>query len=82
MKNRVLARWRTGSLFSLGCLFLGLLLGQAPTTALAADPADKGPADKVAATNLGKSNSLAAAMPSGAVGFAEVSRLGDLLKRI
>ncbi len=70
MNNRVLARWRTAPLcFLLGFLFLGLMLCQAP--AVAAEPAESG-----------KSSSLASAMPSGAAGYAEIARLGDLLRRI
>jgi hypothetical protein len=72
MKYRVLARWRTVSVyFSLGCLFLGLALFYAPTAVWAADTAGTAQPD-----------SLASAMPSGAVGFIEVTRLGQLLKRI
>ena len=80
MKNRVLARWRTAPVyFSLGFLFLGVVLGQAPAAALAADQVDKGAAAK---TDSGKSSSLAGAMPSGAAGYAEITRLGHLLGRI
>ena len=72
MKNRVLARWRTVSVyFSLGCLFLGLAFSHAPTAVCAAD-----------AAGTAQSDSLASAMPSGAVGYAEITRLGQLLKRI
>jgi hypothetical protein len=83
MNDRVLARRRTVPSsfspirFSFGCLLLGLLLWHVPTAAIAAD--EKAPAN---AANSAKSSSLAGAMPSGAVGYAEVTRLGDLLKRI
>jgi len=71
MNDRVRPHWRTVTVsFSLGCLFLGFLLCQAPAATFAAEPA------------AGKSPSLAASVPSGAVGYAEISHMGDLLKRI
>jgi hypothetical protein len=78
MNNRVLAHWRSVPVFlSTGCLFLGLLLGQGPAAAMAADEKDA-----AKAAGSAKSSSLAGTMPSGAVGYAEVTRLGDVLKRI
>jgi hypothetical protein len=78
MINRVLAHWRSvPACLSIGYLCLGLLLWQVPAAAMAAD--EKG---AEIAVDSGKSSSLASAMPSGAVGFAEVTRMGDLLKRI
>lgn len=76
MNNRVLPRWRkvlinkVSAWLSFGCLLLGLLLCQTPAVTFAVEPA------------AGKSPSLAGSVPSGAVGYAEISRLGDLLKRI
>ena len=83
MNDRVLARRRTvpshfsGRKFSFGYLLVGLVLWHIPAAAIAAD--EKTPAKAV---DSAKSSSLASAMPSGAVGYAEVTRLGDLLKRI
>ena len=84
MKYRVLARWHTLPVyFSLGFLFLGVVLGQAPAAALAADPAAVQAVEGVPSkTDSGKSSSLADAMPSGAAGYAEITRLGQLLGRI
>ncbi len=71
MHNRVLPRWRKVSVnLALGCLCVGFLLCQTTVATFAAEPA------------AGKSASLATSVPSGAVGYAEISRLGDLLKRI
>ncbi len=53
-------------------LFVALLLSHAPAAARA----------QAAKNEAGKSGSLAGAMPSGAVGFAEVSGLGQHLKRL
>src|SRR5579863_5137506 len=72
MNDRVRPRWRSIAVnLTLGCLFLGLVLSQVPAAAFAAEPAA-----------AGKSASLAGSVPSGAVGYAEITRLGDLLKRI
>lgn len=67
MNNRVLSRWRT----VLVSVSLGLLQLQAPLVLAQSAKAESG-----------KSASLAGAMPSGAVGYAEFNALGPLLRRI
>jgi hypothetical protein len=78
MSNRIFSVWRSVLWrTALGCLFLGLWIGHVPVTGLFQTArGEPKPVDD------GKSASLAALLPSGATGYAEITGVGGLLGRL